>query len=176
MKRKKNERLGLTLTAALLLCCLCLYALAEEGAPFLWRTYTLNVALVSTDPAIVSVKDAPTDGPVVLVKLVPTAGTMRTEDIKNYCEEIALRDKDGAEYKPAMWRVRGVDFDTVKGLFSTKPEQDALELLYYLKGKTADALVGAKLLVPTGAEGEITTVELDKAPRTVSADETPKPE
>ena len=176
MKRKKNECRGLILAAALLLCGLCVGALAEEGTPFPWRTYTLDVALVSTDPAIVSVKDAPTDGPLLLVKLAPTAGTLRTEDIENYCEEIALRDKDGAEYTPALWRVRGVAFDTVKGLFSAKPEQDAFELVYYLKGKTQDALAGAKLLVPTGAEGENTIVDLDKAPRTAGAEETPKAE
>ena len=121
------------------------------------------MALVSTDPKVVNDPDAPSDGTVVMVKLISPYGMMSTEDIDTHSEEIRFRDADGDEYTAYSWRVRGVDYDAEKG-FSTRPQQDGFEMLYYLQGKTPDAINGANLLISTGVEGENIIVELDKAP------------
>ncbi|MEA5015062.1 MAG: hypothetical protein VB099_10925 [Candidatus Limiplasma sp.] len=177
----KTHRFGskrLILCAALVLSfCLRLDAFAEAGILFPWLDdYTLDVALVSTDPEAVNVPDAPTDGVMVMVKLISPYGTLKTEDIETHCEEIRFRDADSDEYTAYSWRVRGVDFDPDKGLFSTRPEQDTFEMLYFLKGKTAEAVTGAKLLIPTGAPGEHVIVSLDKAPHDGATEQAPEAE
>jgi len=145
--------------------CICLSAFAETDTLFPWLdNYTLDVALVSTDPAVVNDSDAPSDGTVVLVKLISPYGLIQTEDIETHSEEIRFRDADNDEYTAYSWRVSGVDFDAEKG-FSTKPQQEGFEMLYNLQGKTADALNGAQLLIPAGVEDETIIVALDNAPR-----------
>lgn len=165
MKTYRYSKKRLILCAALVLSiCFCLSAFAEAGTLFPWLDdYTLDVALVSTDPKVVNDPDAPSDGTVVMVKLISPYGMMSTEDIDTHSEEIRFRDADGDEYTAYSWRVRGVDYDAEKG-FSTRPQQDGFEMLYYLQGKTPDAINGANLLISTGVEGENIIVELDKAP------------
>ena len=79
--------------------CLCFGAIAEYGTIFPWLTYTLDVALVTADPEVVDFRDAPSDGAMVMVKLVSDYGTIQTDDIKEHSEDIKLRDVDGDEYK-----------------------------------------------------------------------------
>ncbi|NLV59442.1 MAG: hypothetical protein GXY67_11850 [Clostridiales bacterium] len=159
----------------LLALSLTLGAMAESGTIFPWLSYTLDVALVSTDPETVNDPDAPSDGTVVMVKLISPYGMISTEDIDTHSEEIRFRDADGDEYTAYSWRVRGVDYDADKG-FSTRPEQEAFEMLYNLDGKTAEAVTGAKLLIPTGVEGETIIVSLDKAPHDGATEQAPEAE
>jgi hypothetical protein len=144
--------------------CLCFGAMAESGTIFPWLTYTLDVALVTADPEVVDIKDTPGGGAMVMVKLVSDYGTIQTDDIKVHSEAITLRDKDGNEYQPYSYRFRGVDFDSATGLFSTKPEQDGFELIFFLEGKDESVITGAMLVVPTDAVDENIIVALDKAP------------
>lgn len=167
--RKTTARNLLLLILALSLC-LGLSAQAESGTLFPWLTYTLDVELVSADPAVVDFKDVPDGGVMVLVKLKPLDGTVLTTDIQTQTDGILLRDRDGDEYAPHTWRVRGIIFDTKLGLFSVKDEQTSFELLYFLQGKDAAALSGAKLLIPGENEGERIVVALDKAPHEPAAE------
>lgn len=155
----------------LLVLSLTLGAMAEAGTIFPWLSYTLDVALVSTDAKFVDDPDAPDDGAVVMVKLISTYGTISIEDILSHSKEITFRDAHGDEYSPYSQRVRGVNFDAEKGSFSTRPQQEGFELLYSMKEKAADAVTGAKLLIPTGVEGERVVVSLDQAPHNAEVEE-----
>jgi len=165
MKTIRHTHNGLLWLFVLVLSlCLCFGAIAESGTIFPWLTYTLDVALVTADPEVVDFKDAPSDGAMVMVKLVSDYGTIQTDDIKEHSEAITLRDKDGNEYQPYSYRFRSVDFDSATGLFSTKPEQDGFELLFFLDGKDESVVTGAVLVVPTDVVDENIIVALDKAP------------
>lgn len=177
MKKTLRANKGLVWFLTLLLALsLTLGAMAEPGTIFPWlEDYTLDVALVTTDPEAVNDPDAPTDGTIVMVQLISPYGTISVEDIEAHCEEIRFRDADGEECAAYSWRVRGVDFDADKG-FSIRPQQDGFEMLYFLEGKTEEAVSGAKLLIPTGVEGERVVVSLDKAPHSGAEDEAPEAE
>lgn len=150
--------------ALLLALSLALGAPAESGTIFPWLSYTLDVALVTTDPELVAVQNMPKDGTLVLVKLISPDGGIKTEDIKENYNTISFRDGKGDEFTTDSLRYRCVNFDAATG-FSDKPEQDAFELLFYLKGRDESALAGAKLVVPGEAQGERIIVPLDNAPR-----------
>ncbi len=97
MKTYRYSKNRLILCAAVVLSlCFCLSAFAEAGTLFPWLDdYTLDVALVSTDPKVVNDPDAPSDGIVVMVKLISPYEMMLTEDIDTHSDEIRFRDADG---------------------------------------------------------------------------------
>ncbi len=135
---------------------------AKAGTIFPWLDYTLDVAVVSTDPTLIDIKDVPGEGLMLLVKVITIDQRIKTDDIKSDSKGFVLRDGEGDEHEVYVWRVRGVGFNAETGLFSTQPEQDAFELLYYLEGKTEDALNGAVLVVPTDVANEKIIVPLDE--------------
>ncbi|MEA4998036.1 MAG: hypothetical protein VB087_01470 [Candidatus Limiplasma sp.] len=174
MKTIRHTHKGLLWLLALVLAlCLCGGAMAESGTIFPWLTYTLDVGLATADPEAVALQDAPDGGTMILVKLNSLSGAIQTEDITAQSDGIVLRDLDGTEYTPYSSRVRGVAFDVASGLFSTNPEQDGFELLYFLEGKEASALAGAVLVVPTDVANEHIIVSLDKAPNQAATAEAP---
>ena len=154
----------LPLLAALLVLLLCSGATAEAGTVFPWRAYVLDVTLASSDPALVAMEDAPTDGLLVIVELTTLTQGMALDDIQTYYTEFALRDANSDEYAPYMWRLRDVTVDA-DGKLSATP-QDTMELIYYLKDKDASALENAQLMIDTERPGERIVVSLAKAPST----------
>ncbi len=144
------------LVSILLAFSLAPFALAEVGTTFPWLTYTMDVALVTADSELVNFNEAPDDGTMVLVKLVCLSGAVKTDDIRKHSGELTLRDGNGDEYIASARRMTGLDT-------SDSNDHKDFELLYFMKGKDASALEGAKLLVPDG-DGRRILVPLDKAP------------
>ncbi len=107
---------------------------------------------------------------MVLVKLAPVSGTVKTEDIKSHAADFTLRDRDGDEFAAHTWRMRGVTFDVTTGVFGVKDEQTDFDLLFFLQGKDAAALTGAKLLISGENAGERVVVPLDLAPHALPAE------
>lgn len=153
----------LSLILALLLL-FSLSALAEPGTIFPWRQYTLDVTLVTTDPAIIQMPNAPTGGTLVMVRLTPLSGTVLAEDVKAFVGDFAFRDGDGKNWEPNGHMMSGLTQNPEGGFPTIDPEQDFFDVLFFLKGKTEEAITGAKLVVATEKEGERILVSLDKAP------------
>lgn len=177
MKMVRTLKAGFCWLLALTLSLgLCLCAQAESGTIFPWLDYTMDVTLCTADPEVVDFTDTPSGGVMVMVKLAPVSGTVKTEDITTRESDFSFRDGDGDEYAVHTWRLRGITFDVVTGEFGTKDEQDSFELLFFLQGKDAAAIEGAKLLVSGENDGERIVVPLDLAPRelpTEGEEETP---
>lgn len=128
----KNEcREGLILAAALLLCGLCVGALAEEarlspaahvhagrGAGFLGQPSS-------------AWKDTCSDSPLLLDEAGADHRVRCAPRILRTTARNRLRDKDGAETTPPVARVRAPSI-TSKGCSAPNPSR-AFELVYYLK-------------------------------------------
>jgi len=151
---------------ALCLAVMVIPALAEGEDTFQWGAYELKAAWVTTDRAAINLPNLREDGAIVLVRLEGVGGPIVMEDIKNIQgDEFKLVDAGGNEYGVSTWVVHQLIQEEGSAFPSMAPEQDSVDFLFFLEGKTEEDAAGVQLRV-----GDL-TVSLDNVPRELPAAE-----
>lgn len=154
---------------ALCLAVMVIPALAEgdapEGSTFQWGAYELRATWVTTDRSAIKLPNLREDGLVVLVRLEGVGGPIVMEDIKNIQgDEFALVDTKGNEYAVSTWVVHQLITQEGSSFPSMAPEQDSVDFLFFMEGKTEADAEGIELRV-----GDL-MVNLDNVPRELPAE------